>query len=187
MSGLILSMVICILGFWVWYQSLYNGGNIGTEYVWNSKGIEKHLNSEYNFAYGKPTMMSAKTQWPYSRVSSRGIDGDRGSDFGFVTAKSNNMAWMTDIGKVKEIGEIVLYKHGNENLRNALPFDVVGSSKGKQWFLIKTINEDVPGDHWRIKVNNVKARYIRLQVRGHGSLAMSEVEIYGPAGVVERD
>lgn len=187
LSVVLASGFLCVALYFIWYQSLYCGGNISTRYEWTSDSIGRHLSSDYNLAYGKTTAMSASLLCPYTSVSSRGVDGDRNSGFGFVTARQNGAWWLIDIGRVEQVAEIILYKHLDKKIRCSLPFYIIVSSDGKDWHLLKTINSNGRTNHWRISLNNHKLRYIRLQASGIGRLALSEVEVYGPDGVGKED
>jgi len=178
--AIIAAVCFCTLTLLTWYRSLYGGGNIGTEYTWNSEDIQPHLSSHHNLAYGGKTAMTQRALWPHSRASSRGVDGQRGPESGFVTSVGEPARWQVDLGRAEPISEIVIYKHDNNGEEYDLPFDVIVSPDGKHSFLVKTITEKGSGNHWRIRLRNITARYIRLQTRTRGRLALAEVEIYGP-------
>lgn len=172
---------LCVIAFLMWYRSLYWGGNIGTNYTWTSEAIVPHFSSHYNRAYGKFTVMSQKSAlWYYSKVSSFGVDGERRPDSGFCTSIEEHAWWQVDLAQAEPIGEIVLYEPTGEDRECSFPFDIIVSTDGKRWRLIGTLMRKSDGDRWRLRFQNVMARYIRLQTRHRGRLALAEVEVYGP-------
>ena len=181
--GMIATPCFFVLVWVGWYHSLYWGGNIGTDYTWTSEDFQPHLSSYNNLAYGKITAMSRPwVHCPYSKVSAVGVDGQRGPKSGFSTSIEEQAWWQVDLGQVEPITEIVIYKYSSEGEECGLPFDVIASRDGKRGFLVTTITEKGSGSYWRIRLRDVKARYIRLQMRNRGRLVMAEVEIYGPKG-----
>lgn len=181
-SAMVMAPCFCTLALLIWYHSLYQGANIGTDWLWTSKDVQPHLLSCYNLAYGKTTTMSTKgAPKSYSRVSSLGVDGQRDPRYGFITNFQERAWWQVDLGRAEPIAEIVFYKQGGRYKKCSLPFDIIVSPDGKHWSLVQTIRKKTGGDHWRIRLQGVAARYIRLQTRYRGCLALAEVEIYGPA------
>jgi hypothetical protein len=171
---------ICTLFFYLWYHSLYNGRNIGTRCTWTSEQVQPHLDSHYNLAYGKPTSMSMTGWQPiYSEYSSAGVDGDRKMRSGFVTIAQQNAWWRVDLGQAEPIEQIVIFEQFSYQ-KCSLPFDIISSTDGKKWFVIRTITQHSDIGCWTIPVHNVTARYIQLQTRYYGKLALAEIEIYGP-------
>jgi len=168
---------LCMLVFLTWFQSLYGGKNIGTKYSWTSKAIGPHLSSRHNLAYGKMTAMSSRAKHVMND-SACGVDGQREPESGFITALQNQPWWLVDLGQVKTIAHIDIYK--NTNSKDCLPFDVMISSDARRWFIVTAITEKGEGNYWQILTQNVTARYIRLQGRGLNCLAFAEVEVYGP-------
>ena len=171
----------CSVLYFVWYQSLYHGGNIGTKYTWSSESVESHLSSDNNLAYGKMTAMNTSPLFHYTSASSRGVDGDR-YNFGFVTEKQNGAWWQIDLGKVETVREVVLYKHAGKK-DCTLPFYVAVSNNGADWYLLRIISSEDSRNYWQIFGNNLKMRYMRIQTRGVGQLALGEVEIYRDKGI----
>jgi hypothetical protein len=169
----------CALVFFLWYHSLYEGGNLGTDYAWTSRDIQRHLSSQHNVAYGKKTSMSAKEPVVYSEHNSLGVDGQRNPSHGFITDFQECAWWQVDLGQAQPIGEIVLYKRAGGYKKCSLPLDVMISADEKRWFLAHTAREESGGTHWRIRLQDVIARYVRIQTQHRGYLALAEVEVYG--------
>jgi hypothetical protein len=171
----------CTLAFFVWYHSLYEGGNLGTNYAWTSELIRPHLSSDHNLAYGKRTSMSTGGAVPYSEHNSLGVDGQRDPRHGFITDLQERAWWQVDLGQAKPLAEIFLYKRAARYKRCTLPFDVMVSKDEKRWFLVDTVTQEGGRPHWRIRLEGISARYIRIQTQEPGCLALAEVEVYGPA------
>ncbi len=179
--AMVAAICICALFFHLWYHSLYQGGNIGTYYLWTSEQVQPHLNSNYNMAYGKPTTMNMDGgRDSYFTDSSLGVDGDRRPVNGFVTKAGTQAWWQVDLGQAESIDKLILYKLYNGC---SIPFDVLASTDGAQWSFIEAVDKDSNENYWRIAPPNITARYIRLQTRYYGRLALAEVEIYGQKSV----
>jgi len=114
----------------------------------------------------------------YLADSSVGVDGDREGDFGFITNTQEHAWWQIDLGAEETIGEIVFYKMKGQYSKNAIPFDVLLSQDGKNWFLMRPVEKNEVDNCWRVSVPGIKARFVHLQTRLFGLLALSEVEIY---------
>ena len=117
---------------------------------------------------------------PHDQVSSVGVDGQHGPQFGFITEVGERAWWQVDLGSVEPIAEIVIYKYDSEGKECDFPFDVIVSPDGRRGTLTQTIAGKSDSDRWRIHLQDVTARYIRLQMRGRGRLALAEVEVYRP-------
>ena len=187
-SAMIATACACVLALLSWYHSLYGGGNIGTNYTWTSEAIGPNLSSRHNLAYGKVTAMSQRGGVSSCfQASPRGVDGQRVPKPGFVTDLMERAWWQVDLGRAQPIAEIVIYKprgrYSEDYLNGGLPFDVIVSPDGKRAFLVKTVTQKGVADHWRIRLQDVTARYIRLQTRHRGRLALAEVEVYGPEDI----
>ena len=105
-----------------------------------------------------------------------GNDGVVDGTYGFHTGRDEQAWWQVDLAKPEHIGQIVLYKSGSDEC--SLPFDVIGSVDGRTGFLLCTISQHADNNCWRIQLDDTKARFIRLQTRGSGKLALAEVEVY---------
>jgi hypothetical protein len=178
-AAMIATIFACALLFLVWYNSLYNGDNIATRYVWNTDVGSKHLSSRYNLAYGKKTTMSADCP-PYEEDSSIGVDGLRDLRYGFDTRVGDNAWWQVDLGEAAQIVQIRIYKRVDTYQKCSFPFGVLVSTDGEKWFLVQTIAESTDLKPWLIHLKDVMARYVRLQTLGRGRLVLAEVEVYGP-------
>jgi len=120
----------------------------------------------------------------YNQHSSRGVDGSRHPYYGFTTGTQEHAWWIVDLGKVEHIGKIVLVKKGQDSAEMGYPFDVLTSSDAKRWRRLATITSRSQGDRWELETTDVTARYVCLQTRGAGYIALAEVEIY-KADVIE--
>jgi hypothetical protein len=163
--------------FFIWFHSLYEGDNIGTKFSWSDSDIGPHLNSQYNIAYGKRTTMTMRSR-AYNRHSSRGVDGSRNPYFGFTTDTKKNAWWLVDLGKVENIGKIVLFGRGKDSAEMGYPVDLLVSADRKRWKRIVKIMSYSQSGRWEIKTAGLNARYILLQTQETGYIALAEVEVY---------
>jgi hypothetical protein len=174
--ALIVTMVFCVLLLTVVFYSFYNGGNIGTRYLWTSEQIQPNLSSRYNLAYGKKTIMSISEVESYSSL---GVDGDREGTFGFFASDKKRQAWwQVDLGAEEIVGEVVIYKMRGGYSSLAIPFEVLLSQDDSTLSYKQTITDEDAGDYWRISVPGVKARFVGFRVLKPGLLSFAEVEVY---------
>jgi len=77
--------LLCVAagGFFLWYQSLYTGGNLGYVYAWEDEPVPNRP----NLAYGKRTTMSSVLSSDHIHLfrSSKAVNGYKRSGNGFST------------------------------------------------------------------------------------------------------
>jgi len=173
--ALIAAMVFCVLLLMVIFYSFYNGGNIGTRYLWTSERIQPNLSSRYNVAYGRKTTMSDVEMASYSSL---GIDGDRDGTFGFFASDKKQAWWQVDLGAEEDIHEIVIYKMRGGYSSLAIPFEVFLSPDGSTLSHKQTVTEKGTDDCWHISVPEIKTRFVGIRTLNSGLLSFSEVEVY---------
>lgn len=164
-------------GFFIWYDSLYNGDNLNTKYAW----AYEPPSHEPNIAYGKKTSMSSSLRGsPGYYHSSRAVDGDRSNNTGFTTAPEVNPTWSVDLNSIENIKTIVLYESSYDFSVNKRPIDIFFSDDSTQWRPAATItsaeNQQSP-----IRIDfktHPTARYIQIRASGFSSLRFDEVEVY---------
>lgn len=182
---IIVAMIVLITGtglFMLWYNSLYNGDNLETEYAWTYIPPQKIP----NLAYGKKTWISP----PPARCDYCGpdfshtllIDGDYSKEASFSTQDGVGPSWFLDLYSKEEIKTILLYEDSNDLLVNVRPLEISFSDDGDKWRHAVSIESlaqsDVPT---RIDFERPQsARYIRINATGESALSFNEVEVYGP-------
>jgi hypothetical protein len=113
-AGIIIVILIGAGGFVLWYNSLYDGDNLETEYTWTFSPPSKAL----NLAYGKKNWLDPSVAAPPLALHDRDleiysgllVDGDRRAGSGFTTRLCDNPAWILDLSRPEKIKEIVLYE-----------------------------------------------------------------------------
>ena len=205
--GIISICVIAIGVFGIWYNNIYSGDNLDTEYTWDyTPPLEIP-----NLAYGKKNWLGA------SAISSsvgdrerelyigRFVDGDRSQNSGFATRLSESPAWFLDLFRVEKIKTIILYKSGH-NLKSYLgplntmariclssvqsvsppipdesPMIIELSNDGNKWSAPIPV-EFKPNSAASARIvfdKPVLARYIKTMTPGKNQLSFDELEIYG--------
>lgn len=177
----VISVIIVLIlgtgGFFLWYNSLYSGDNLGTTYSWTYSPPS----SSPNLAYGKQSSVSLSLPDSYLRLhSSRAVDGDRSWESGFMTAIHDNPSWTVDLDQATMITKIILYESRDEELLNTRPLIIDLSLDGRQWFkaasLMSLPDKTSP---LHVALESPKAaRYIRITASGNCMLAFDEVEVY---------
>ncbi len=174
------TLILSAGGFFLWYQSLYTGENLGTTYTWTSDSPDRLS----NLAYSKRTEMSSGIygmNYPYLFASGRGVDGDMSLMSGFRTGLQGKPWWIIDLHRPELIDVIVIYESRRGPKYNIRPLTVSLSEDQKKWETISVNSQDTP-----LRVAPEKpltARYVLIQASGHCHLSFDEVEIYPPAKI----
>lgn len=209
-AGVILVCMTVAGGFMLWYNTLYAGDNLETQYTWT---YTPPLKSP-DLAYGKRNWLgSSATSLPhmYQQLEhefyvSRFVDGDRSPESGFSTTLSHNPAWFVDLNRVERIRKILLYESGqnpavpfgpldiiyyDQNLARSShrplfytrPLKIAVSNNGSMWSTVASVDSPVKDDgHLTISFDNPQiARYIKIVALGMTKLSFDEVEVYGPS------
>jgi hypothetical protein len=182
--------------FWIWYQSLYRGENLGTRYEWTPQDRP----AAGNLAYGKNTSRSSyHFLYPLLYESARAVDGESRAGSWFASRNEENPWWQVDLGKETRLGKMVVYdpsdlarwlRQGRTDVRSgqdmppdvasllSLPVEVWVSSNGTDYEKVHTIERDGSPRVWTVDLAGVSGRYVKLQLVGTGHLALAEVEIF---------
>jgi len=166
--------------FSLWYQSLYSGKNLRTDYAWN----ERLSATNSNIAYNKKTNMSSRlySNYSYLFASNQAVDGNRAPGSGFCTKLQPEPWWIVDLKSSKSIDRIVLYESRRNSNTNKRPLTVMVSENGETWRLGTRVADE---DHLSPIILNLEqpltARFILIRASGHSHLSFDEVEIY-PTG-----
>ncbi len=206
--GVILVFIIGACGFMLWYDSLYTGDNLETQYFWTYAPKLKTP----NLAYGKKNWLSSSTAalpWKYQHVDDelyivRLVDGDRSPESGFITTLSVNPAWFIDLHRIERIKKIVFYESGlnpavpsgplnitpyrhhfarssHRSLFYTRPLEIAFSDNGSEWRTVGSAVSPVKHDGpLTISFDKLQtARYIKIMALGKTKLSFDEVEVYG--------
>jgi hypothetical protein len=184
--GIILILFIGIGGFMLWYNSLYSGNNLGTEYIWNYESPSDKV----NLAYGKKSWVEPSLDMDYfddrglDFSASRLTDGNTSPGSGAITFICQNhpsvyTSLYIDLNQSEQIKTVVLYEGYPGLSVNIRPLEILFSQNRINWshvnFIVSPIGSQVP-----LKLNFEKPKTARfIQIRGKGCLKFDEVEVYG--------
>lgn len=141
-----------------------------------------------NLARGKPadqSSVSAQSRFPETaRDASGGNDGNIGGGFGFWTADEINPFWQVDLGATCLIDRIVVHNclSAQDQCTNLA---VLTSTDQTNWTLTATKIDQKPyggadGNPHSFTISPAQpARHCRIQLIGHGSLHLDEIEVFG--------
>ncbi|MBI5739278.1 MAG: YfhO family protein [Nitrospirae bacterium] len=205
----VIVFIISAGAFSLWYNSLYSGDNLNTEYTWSYSPPAESP----NLAYGKKNWLSScliyqsLTAREHELSRGRLVDGDSSPGSGFTTRLCDDPAWFLDLFRLEEIKTIILYnsdqnsklvraplntaediglsfvQSGRGTSVSGSPLKIELSRDGEEWSAVASSellpDRDVPA---RIIFKRPPtARYIRISASGRTQLAFDEVEVYGPA------
>ncbi|HET6978752.1 MAG TPA: LamG-like jellyroll fold domain-containing protein [Pyrinomonadaceae bacterium] len=133
-----------------------------------------------NLALGKPATQSS-TGW--DSPATRAVDGNTNGDWyqGSVSHTDDNYQawWQVDLGSVQQIDDVDVWMM-TICCSSHDKFDVKVSSDGSNWTSYYVAG---PIDQVTVPVNRA-ARYVRVQLREGGYLALAEVQVWGLPGAV---
>lgn len=176
---IIISIIIPLLLFNLWYRSIYNGSNLPTSYEWTSDEFPP----TNNLAYGKKTRMSSlrASLEPTYFTSSHAVDGNRNEPGSSTLPSEANLWnwWEVDLGFPHAVEQIIIY-HGGKIKENHFPFQIEASDDGKMYRNIYTALTlpQILNNPWKIALTGETARFFTIKVPGGEALSFNEVEIY---------
>lgn len=150
------------------------GGLVSDSDYAASTGAAQQTSSTNNVATGKAATQSS-TGWdsPASRAVDGNTDGNWYNGSVSHTDYNDQAWWQVDLGSVRQVGKVDVYlmtvccsSHSN--------FDVKVSTDGAAW---QSFYVPGPVDFASVPVN-AQARYVRVQMRDTGYLALAEVQVY---------
>lgn len=141
-----------------------------------------------NLALGCPADQSSFSQHSRfsetSRDAAGGNDGDKGGGYGFWTAEEHNPYWQVDLGNRCQIDSVVVFNFlGARDQCTTLA--VLTSNDSAQWSLAATKLDNHPfggadGEPFKFEFQRmITARFVRVQLIGHGALHLDEIEVFG--------
>jgi hypothetical protein len=169
-SCIVTVLIISAGGFMLWYNSLYSGENLETEYTWQYVSPLKAP----NLAYGKKTpsynlQESSKLRF----LSGRAVDGNTKPGSGFILTPKND-ALIIDLSQVQEIKKIKLF--GELKTRPG----ILLSQDNTQWYEVPILSKENRISPLQLIFNKPKLiRYIKVKAVD-AALGIDEIEVYGP-------
>lgn len=181
--GIFFMVIISTGCFMLWYNSLYNGDDLETQYSWTFSPPP----ATPNMAYGKKNWLSSCTiftSWvarEHELNRSRLVDGDRRPDFGFTTRLCDSPAWFLDLYRSEDIKTILLFESNLNPSVNTRPLTVSMSLDGTKWQPVASVVSAATNiEPIRIVFGEPETtRFIRIEAKGKCSLSFDEVEVYG--------
>ena len=137
-----------------------------------------------------PVAAQAQGDDPTAADAAGAVDGVKDGKYAFHTDKEPNPWWQVDLGPSQAIARIVVYNRLDyePGLHNADNLLILTSDDGLSW----TPRHDNKGKYFggvgspepplEAKLDGVKARFVRLQIRSDAPIwfHLDEVEVYGP-------
>lgn len=167
--GVVLILTIGVGGLTLWYHSLYNGDNLGTEYTW----FYSPPQSSSNLAYGKKTSGFTPESALMQFHSSNAVDGETKLGSGFTLKPGDGKSLIVDLNQIEKINTILLY--GKTDYQPLITL----SRDGNQWQGVESINaKGNYNDQLRIDFDETqRARFVKIEPF-RSELEIDEVEIY---------
>lgn len=171
-TGIVIALIISYGGFMLWYNSLYKGDNLETEYRWTYSPPPDIP----NIAYGKKPSGFKLTSTSYlQRHRSTAVDGNIAPDSGFLLEPNDDKELTVDLNRPEEIKHILLYGSSDT------PPEFYLSLDNRQWHrtappVSKTKNSVHVFEI--IFEKNQTARFVKVKPSG-SELKVNELEVYG--------
>lgn len=114
-----------------------------------------------------------------------GCDGVKDGQWGFHTGYDANPWWQVDLGEPQRIGRMLIWNRCDQATR-ARRLKVLLSDDAREWRTVYSHNGSTflgftDGKPLEIQLNDIMARYLRVQIPGTEPLHLDEVEIFSAA------
>jgi hypothetical protein len=131
-----------------------------------------------NVALNKPVIPSSIRLTPSHNQTI--VDGDLGFNYGVHTDDESSPNVVIDLLANYRISTIKVHNRRDGWWDECLPLAVELSADGKNFREIARRDQHFDADPpWEVKVGGETARYVRVRELHRGSLALSEVEVFG--------
>ncbi len=169
-SCIVIILTISAGGFMLWYNSLYSGDNLETEYTWHYVSPLKTP----NLAYGKKTSSYYLHENSMLRfLSGRAVDGNTKPGSGLILTPQND-ALIIDLSRVQEIKKINLFGE-----LKTWP-GILLSQDNTLWYEVPILSEEKRVSPLQLIFYKPKLmRYIKVKAID-AALIIDEIEVYGP-------
>lgn len=137
-----------------------------------------------NLALNKPAKQSSVSKWSQKNDAAGAVNGITNGSFGFHTDKEINPWWQVDLLSVYKLTEVWVYNRIDACPERSRTLRVLLSLDGYEWQLVYANNHNfifggIDSQPLRISLENIPARYVRLQLAEENYLHLDEVEVYG--------
>ncbi|HTQ45498.1 MAG TPA: discoidin domain-containing protein [Polyangiaceae bacterium] len=149
--------------------------------LWGVLALAKAKLLPKNVAYGKPVHPSSLAETiPDGREL---VDGDTGDSYAFKTREEDMPNVVIDLGGIYWLDTIKVHNRVDGWFDDCLPLVVEVSRDGNKWDEVARRERHFDANPpWVVDAGGRGARFVRLRVARHASLALSEVEVYGKPG-----
>jgi len=149
--------------------------------LWGAMALAKAKLLPKNVAYGKPVHPSSLAEaLPSGREL---VDGDTGDSYAFKTREEDNPNVVIDLEGIYWLDTIKVHNRVDGWFDDCLPLVVEVSRDGNKWDEVARRDRHFDANPpWVVGAGGRGARFVRLRVARHASLALSEVEVYGKRG-----
>lgn len=134
-----------------------------------------------NVAKGRPALISSRLEIDVDHRYGA-TNGEVTGTFGFHTAEEDRPWWILDLGREQALREVRIYNRLGTTAERAFRILVSLGNEGGNWSLVQDQGGrpfgGADGRPLRIDLSGRPARYIRIQLAGHGWLHLDEVEVY---------
>lgn len=159
-------------------------------FFWLTSAYVLYGQSSVNLAVGKAASQSSLSEWSKPKDAQGAVDGVKDGGFGFHTNDELNPWWQVDLGTDCTIDKVVVYNREDCCSERARTISVMLSSDGVNFQMAYTHNGSVFGGVMSnrpltVPMNNMSARFVRLQLKEKNALHLDEVEVYGKSGITQ--
>ena len=142
------------------------------------------INKGINLALRKVAKQSSLSVWSTPDEASNAVSGREDGSYAFHTEEENRPWWQVDLGEITPIGQVVIYNRMDACAKRAYTLQVLVGDTVLDLTMIHSQSGrpfgGLGGQPLIVDVNG-RARYVRIQLQGEGTLHLDEVEVYGPA------
>jgi hypothetical protein len=149
--------------------------------LWGAVALAKAKLLPKNVALGKPVHPSSLAEAiPNGREL---VDGDTGDGYAFKTREEESPNVVIDLEGIYWVDTIKVHNRVDGWFDDCLPLVVEISRDGNKWDEVARRDRHFDANPpWVVEAGGRGARFVRLRVPRHASLALSEVEVYGKRG-----
>lgn len=139
--------------------------------------------SNKNLALNKPAKQSSFSKWSKKNDAAGAVNGIKNGSFGFHTDKEINPWWQVDLLGVYKLTQVWVYNRIDALPERSKTLRVLFSLDAKEWQLVYANNHNlifggIDSEPLIISLENIPARYVRLQLAEENYFHLDEVEVY---------
>jgi hypothetical protein len=151
--------------------------------VRNLPGLVRGDQSDIAWLLSLRSARAAALQIKPAEDAAGGCDGVKDGRFGFHTQDENQPWWQVDLGEPSRVERIVLYNRCDEMAPRNARIIVLVSDDGATWRQVYQHDGNVfyghtGGPPLEVRLSEVTARHVRLQLPGKSYFHLDEVEVY---------